>query len=138
MPGNSALVADWANAPPATASSTLINSRFAQAIGMHLLTAAQLLLSLGDQVARAVATEVAFETRDRRTMTDADTASCCEFWKPFLMPKDERAGSSCTACKRCSVLCGKKSAASKQGQWPKDSGCALNYGKNCQVVHEQR
>ena len=56
---------------PVIATSIMNDSRYAYEIGMHLVTAAQLLSSLGNRAARAAATEVALDARDLRDMSDA-------------------------------------------------------------------
>jgi len=56
---------------PIMATSIMNDSRYAYEIGMHLVTAAQLLSSLGNRAARAAAAEIALDARDLRDMADA-------------------------------------------------------------------
>lgn len=53
---------------PGITTSIMNDSHYAYEVGMHLLTAGQLLSSLGSRAARAAATEIALDARDLRNM----------------------------------------------------------------------
>ncbi len=91
---------------PVMATSIMNDSRYAYEIGMHLVTAAQLLSSLGNPAARAAATEVALDARDLRAMSEETPGNLKRYYNvgmTLLMPKSKHAGSRWIPCMKCSA-----------------------------------